>query len=1373
MASVNHLQLPAAVFIVTAFCLLHLFGRHGVSTSSLEAPRHRSCAMAMEDGSGFLNKPSENCSQTLASALNNVSSYTTIQLEPGHHVIQEFILLQDLTNITLETDDIGNLAHVRCSNQNGESAGLAFINVSQLSIRNIVIDGCGFTGKDITSTVTILNGIMNFFYNIPISVQIAMLIGHCEHVEIERVSVMNTRGFGLVGINVIGRSELRNVQFFNNTNPGPCDPSQDIFSPSPDELQQYDSLGGAAVFMYFDYLPESNSMYRGSTFNLELNDCNFTLNSECSLAYLNLLRSPGRGESSLLTSTGYTLGGSGALAIVMAQLDYGVNLTTISSTFSQSSASFGSGSTVAFFTGIRNTHVVFDRCKFDESAIVFFNDVRQPMNNVQPNNVFRRNVVFSVLNSNFTDTTEVTAGSTLLIYSNYYTSVVNYSINVYVDKCRFLRNRATVGSAITIYEYKINGFGEGIQVSIKDTHFMDNEVITGDSENVMVAVSPSASTVNVRNVNLTLHGNCSFVDNIGTGLQAESSVVGINGNVTFLRNIGTNGGAMSLVLYSYLILNRNSSMYFIENQARSGGGAIYVNENGFGSYLIGGYVDCFLHFAYDNFVVCDNCSDINSYGVFLKFSNNVAGYTGSLVSGSSLVTCPWARQLKENDHLNRNVFEILADEYPNVFHINQSQTSSNLVQSMSAQLVVEDYDRNRRIKVFPGQSFEISISALDDFDQIITNIITAFATADSSKYRGRSLIPVLGTTNFAVLESNRSTIVPVKILGEEDQNISLIISSTDSAGRAQKRLNITLLSCGFGFTFNTSNNTCSCDDKINADLDNGITCDSERHEIAVQDGAWIGPFRNVTVVDRCLFQYCQPGTRVINIDSDNMSDIDFNVQCDMRTNRIGFLCSECEKNHSAVLGTRNCRICSNWYIFLFIFLLAIGIVAIIVIQYLNITITGGFIDGAIFYSNIVTLYGYSLVPGDTYNEAIALISFPSLNLGFEICLYNGMSILGKVLWQLSFPVYLFILMFIITLLARTKYLKLNQSVGSGTIRTFATLLILCYVSVLAACSELIAFNRIRFYDETGDQPGRFLQWRGDPSLTYFGKEHAVPGVLACIIVLLYILPLPFLLLFPSVLYSNKYSGKYKPIYDAFWDPYKPRYRFFLGLRLMFRWIPFFLVVTVRPPTSIFVTNFFLILLLLVQCTLQPYKEKWQNYVDSAFLCNLILLLSGSVFFWSEFNSARSNADILRKLITRHSLIYSNVLIVFGFFTIISIIFYHICIRFPQLQQHLKKIVSKLSRLIKSDDDQADGESEGTTVIEPQLEAEPHTPDLDDDEQAGNRVTRNQRQTLLPPLRASELREPLLESGTVSLYAVDTTLVPSRVQTFLGDLRRQK
>ena len=319
---------------------------------------------------------------------------------------------ENVTNITLKAE------FESASIQYSENTGLAFVNVSQLSIFNIVINRCGFTGIDIENTVNLLKNIVNVFYAIPQVVKIAMLFGHCEDIVMENVTIMSTRGFGLVGINVIGTSQLNTVLFFNNSYPGTC-VSPYILKLFPSKSIDFDScnrLGGAAAFMYFDY--HNQMPYRGSQFNLTIQNCNFTLSAECSIAYLNLLRIPGRGESSFITNTaGYRLGGSGGLSLVLAQLQYGVDVVVNESIFNTNIGSRGGGALISLFTGVCNTHVTFDNCHFEKSAVAFFNDVRLPQGIVYDPYPPNRDTIISLLNSNFTNNIAQGLNSTLIFFS--------------------------------------------------------------------------------------------------------------------------------------------------------------------------------------------------------------------------------------------------------------------------------------------------------------------------------------------------------------------------------------------------------------------------------------------------------------------------------------------------------------------------------------------------------------------------------------------------------------------------------------------------------------------------------------------------------------------------------------------------------------------------------------------------------------------------------------------------------------------------------------------------------------------------------------------------------------------------------------------
>ena len=334
-------------------------------------------------GSGlFVDVTNDSTRSSLMSALLNVTSHTTIRLEPGNYVLEEFVLMQNVTNVTLEGNGEVLSVSILCTTR----AGLAFINIPYLTIRNITVDGRGFTGGDIENTIDILNDTVNIFYVIPPVVRIGMLLGHCENLIMEHVIVKNTRGLGLMGVNVIGVSQLRNVLFFNNTNPGVCLNISILARAFATNLTSgfigYESanqIGGAAFFVFFDY--HNQTIYQDQQFMLSLRECTFLMNAECSyIQNFNSLRSIGRGDSRFLRNAGYRLGGSGAFTLTLAQYQYGIDVNVISSSFRNNSATFGGGFATTLFAGVHNTHVTLDDCIFYGSSMLISNDVRLPAN---------------------------------------------------------------------------------------------------------------------------------------------------------------------------------------------------------------------------------------------------------------------------------------------------------------------------------------------------------------------------------------------------------------------------------------------------------------------------------------------------------------------------------------------------------------------------------------------------------------------------------------------------------------------------------------------------------------------------------------------------------------------------------------------------------------------------------------------------------------------------------------------------------------------------------------------------------------------------------------------------------------------------------
>ena len=189
---------------------------------------------------------------------------------------------------------------------------------------------------------------------------------------------------------------------------------------------------------------------------------------------------------------------------------------------------------------------------------------------------------------------------------------------------------------------------------------------------------------------------------------------------------------------------------------------------------------------------------------YIQFSGNRAPDTGKMVTGSSLRTCPWARDvLRRRRDSNLSLFEILNEEHSSVFSFDEVPDNPTLIRSASARPEIEHLDSNVSdiIQVFPGQVFHVNISAIDDFKNTVSNVVAAYASSDTLDFNETFIMPYLSSNRFAVLDENKPTTVPVQVTGNGNQNVNLVIYSTDIARRAQKQLNIELFSCGFGFQF--------------------------------------------------------------------------------------------------------------------------------------------------------------------------------------------------------------------------------------------------------------------------------------------------------------------------------------------------------------------------------------------------------------------------------------------------------------------------------------------------------------------------------------------------------------------------------------------
>ena len=120
--------------------------------------------------------------------------------------------------------------------------------------------------------------------------------------------------------------------------------------------------------------------------------------------------------------------------------------------------------------------------------------------------------------------------------------------------------------------------------------------------------------------------------------------------------------------------------------------------------------------------------------------------------------------------------------------------------------------------------------------------------------------------------------------------------------------------CPVGFTLNTNIKACYCDPLLNNDILSVTSCNIKDTTILRPANSWIfaetvNASHSYDISPQCPFDYCLPYSSHLNLS-------DPNSQCQF--NRSGVLCGECKQGLSAVLGSSQCKQCSNYYVFIII-----------------------------------------------------------------------------------------------------------------------------------------------------------------------------------------------------------------------------------------------------------------------------------------------------------------------------------------------------------------------------------------------------------------------------------------------------------------------
>ena len=157
--------------------------------------------------------------------------------------------------------------------------------------------------------------------------------------------------------------------------------------------------------------------------------------------------------------------------------------------------------------------------------------------------------------------------------------------------------------------------------------------------------------------------------------------------------------------------------------------------------------------------------------------------------------------------------------------------------------------------------------------------------------------------------------------------------------------------------------------------------------------------------------------------------------------------------YSLVLGSSQCKECSNNYLALLILFALAGVLLVILLFLLNLTVAARTLHGLIFYANIVAANHHIFFPQSSNNPAVIFIAWLNLDLGIQTCFYNGMDAYAKTWLELVFPVYIWMIVGFLVYIS-SHSVVVTKLLGSRPVSVLATLFLLSYAKVLYVQSLL-------------------------------------------------------------------------------------------------------------------------------------------------------------------------------------------------------------------------------------------------------------------------------------------------------------------------------
>ena len=677
-------------------------------------------------------------------------------------------------------------------------------------------------------------------------------------------------------------------------------------------------------------------------------------------------------------------------------------------------------------------------------------------------------------------------------------------------------------TGMTYSDYGVYIINDGdISVTLRDTR-MKFEILniagfymksTSDNQYLQIYDCQVESSLNVSVILFVLEAptditNCIFSNNTGgssviflcrlnsfffennvisnnnmTGITLIASDALFSGRNVIQNNRNTEGAGITLSIQAIIAVAGELCLY--NNTADERGGAILVRSS---TYAVDHQKECTITVGDDGTI---------------NFSGNRARKGGSDMYGAVLMGCNSGIHVPHVGQPNETswYFDTPLSKY---FHF----TNTDRLSSMSSDPIMVCFCNNsglpdcsdrtqHHMQSYPGLEINTSIATV-------------------GYYGGTSPGVVQVSTQHAALvrsygQSFTKNCFQLHILLQNTSSATALVDIRVDRGLPGWGLSIgvDIMECPIGFT--KISGQYHCEQFLSA---SNVQCNlsTTSVEFLRSGNSWFAYINNtqcITGTTNCPFDYC------------NQSNVSFDIMAPDRQcmgNRTGILCGQCQSHLSIMLGSNRCGTCSNWYLFLLpVFALA-GIVLVAMLMFLNLSVSVGTINGLLFYANMVKLNEAFFFPNGSIPVVSQFISWLNLELGIEVCLFDGLDGYWNTWLQFAFPAYLFLLMGGIIVGCRYS-VWLCRLCGSHAVPALATLFFMSYTKILLTVTNALSMFQLPCNDSI------LIVWSVDGNIDYGSFKHLILVAISCC-VLVVGLAYPVLVLCAPLL--ERYSDKCIP-----------------------------------------------------------------------------------------------------------------------------------------------------------------------------------------------------------------------------------------------------